>query len=89
MIEIGGFIHEFDVCETQEKRDDGHFVVIPQRYEYRWGATDDKNQIGPFAERLNPLEAVIAEKERWFDIKFLNPSIGCKTYHAYKHQQTE
>ena len=33
MIEIGGFIHEFDVGKTQEKSDDGNSIFITKSYE--------------------------------------------------------
>jgi 5-deoxy-D-glucuronate isomerase len=59
VVQIGGFIHQLDVGEAKEKNDDRDSVFESKGDKKSRNSTDKKNEVGPFAERLDPLKSIV------------------------------
>ncbi len=85
MIQISGFVHQLDVCEADEKSNYRPPILVTNSNANGRDGANRKNQIGPFANRLNPFKSVVREKELGLYVKFLNPTVDCKTDDTDEH----
>ena len=89
VVQVGRFIHQLDVGEAEKKDDDGNAVFETDCHKEGRQSADCKNNVGPFAKRLNPFKAVVRKEELRFNIELGNPAVDRKTNDAPQHQNSE
>jgi len=82
VVQVSCFVHELDIGKAQEKRDDGKPVFQAKRNKNSRKPADNKNEIGPAAERLDPFKPLIGEKKIWLYVELVDPPVCCKPYNA-------
>lgn len=68
MIEVGGFIHQLDVCETDKKHDDSDTILIAQGHKKCTESAKEEKVVGIRADGLHPLETIIRKEKRRLNV---------------------
>src|ERR1700753_3331986 len=86
VIEVSGFIDQFDISKTKKKGNDGHPVEITNRDKNRRDDQQRKQCIHPCRTQwFNPIEAVKGKMKLWLDVKIAHPAFKQKTDNTYQH----
>lgn len=87
MVEIGGFVNEFDIRKTQKEHNNRYSIFVSQRDTKRSDSADNKECIIVYAKRLHPFKAKVFKMKRRVYIEFLYPTVSPKPDHAVHHHQ--
>lgn len=79
MIEIGRFIHQFDIGEADEKSKNCKSIFITEGNTNGRNSTNYEDKIGPISQRLNPFKAIVGKEKSRFYVKFINPPVSRET----------